>query len=79
MTAKMATEAGFRRSGHSSDEGGARVTTLSALASDIVPPPVKTPRYNGNTDWEVFHVQFELITQASRCSTEVKTFQLAPL
>lgn len=77
MTAEMAAEAGFRRSSRSEDHGGARARTTPAVTADAIPPPVKTPRYDGKADWEAFHAQFELLARAGRWSTEVKALQLA--
>lgn len=78
MTAKMAAEAGFRRSGRSKDRVSATVRTSPlCVTTDFVLPPVKTPRYDGKADWEAFHSQFELLARASRWSTEVKALKLA--
>lgn len=39
--------------------------------------PVKTPKYSGKTDWEAFHAQFELLSQAAGWSEGDKALQLA--
>lgn len=70
-TAKMAAEAGFRRSDSGRADGGGAPPVLSAS------PIMKTPRYDGRADWEAFHAQFELLAQASKWTAEVKALQLA--
>lgn len=38
---------------------------------------VKTPKYTGNSDWEAFHAQFELLADARRWTAGDKALQLA--
>ena len=39
--------------------------------------PCKTPKYSGKADWQVFHAQFELLSQAAVWSEDDKALQLA--
>lgn len=38
---------------------------------------MKTPKYSGKADWDAFHAQFELLSNAAGWSGEVKALQLA--
>ena len=39
--------------------------------------PCKTPKYSGKADWQVFHAQFQLLSQAAGWSEDDKALQLA--
>lgn len=51
---------------HSDEEAAAVKVTV------VRPSLIKTSRYDGKTDWEAFHAQFELLAQAGKWSVEVK-------
>lgn len=87
MTARMAAEAGFGHSGRAGEGNGGRRGITAAAGRDMtehtetrreaITSTIKTPRYDGKSNWEAFHAQFELLAHASRWSTEVKALQLA--
>lgn len=39
--------------------------------------PCKTPKYSGKADWQAFHAQYELLSQAAGWSEDDKALQLA--
>lgn len=65
---------------HDRKDGGhvvTRVTTFLAVATDVIPPPVKTPSNDGKADRVPCPVQFELLARAGGWSSEVKALQHA--
>ncbi|KAK9521452.1 hypothetical protein VZT92_021257 [Zoarces viviparus] len=87
MAAKMAAEAGLGRADRAGGGGSGGKVMTTAVEMDMakhpeqhgeaVPATIKTPRYDGKSNWEAFQAQFELLAQASKWSTSVKALQLA--